>query len=256
VKRSLVAIGLVVVVGSGSAFAADATSAWKKVLSKCAKTDLIKNQVLFFGLSNTTGPGSVWRFADDKSIRLLFDLADALPNEADRSQVVQMNNVVPCSGVSTSSWNLKLGLPFATGATPLSLDISAALGRASKVTVSVTGFAVDTLKEVPWEQKLKGLGPSSPYVVRLQAPGGILASNAVKVTGLKAEFVFGSKLSADVEAKFKGKTFVPIPELVPLAPPRLPRSRLREPRTRRRRQGHRPRQLMPRSQLEPPFTRM
>jgi hypothetical protein len=208
VKKAWIAVGLMLCMTPGIGFAADATSAWKKVLKKCAKSDFIKKQTLFFGLSNTIGPGSVWRFADDKSIRLLFDLADALPNQADRDQVLQLSNIGDCSGDSTSNWNLKLGLPISTGTTPLALDIAAALKRASKVTVSVTGFSVDLLKEVPWEEKVQALGPDSPYVKRLHASDGIVASNVLKVAGLKAVFVFGTSLSADVEAKFQDKTFV------------------------------------------------
>src|SRR5712691_5637897 len=78
----------------GLCLAEDASSAWRKVLQKCAKSDVIGKQSLFFGLSNGIGPGSVWRFADDKSIRLLFELSDAIPSETDRFTLIRSNNVV------------------------------------------------------------------------------------------------------------------------------------------------------------------
>src|SRR5258707_8774194 len=110
---------------AGPMFAQDASTAWKKILKNCARTDVIGKQSLFFGVSNRIGPGSVWRRADDGSIRLMFELSDAFPKDSDQAKIVKANNISNCFGSSSSKWDVKLGLPFATGATPLSLDIGA-----------------------------------------------------------------------------------------------------------------------------------
>lgn len=189
------------------AFADDATTAWRKILRKCAASDVIGNQALFFGVSNSVGPGSVWRFADDKSIRLLFELSDAFPNEGQQTVLVRSNPVAQCAGDSTSSWNLKISLPFSTGAIPLAADVEAILARARRVTVSVSGFAIDELKEVNWKQAFQGLPANNPYRSEVNQPNRIIAENVVKITGLRAVFVFGGQLSADVQARFQGKSF-------------------------------------------------
>src|SRR5262249_16346490 len=138
-------VGAIVVMLSAAtqAFAEDASIAWRRILQKCAASDTLGKQAFFFGVSNSIGPGSVWRFADDKSIRLRFELSDAFPAEAQRAILVKSNPIARCAGDSTSNWDLKLSLPFATRAIPLAGNIAATLGHAKKITVSVSGFAID-----------------------------------------------------------------------------------------------------------------
>lgn len=190
-----------------SAHAADATTIWKTVLKKCAKSDLLGRQQLFFGLSNAAGPGSVWSYADDRSIRLEWELSDAFPNEADRAKVILPGLPVPCKGDKGTEWSLKFGLPFTTGGSPISADIAAVLGTASHVSVSVTSFTIDQLKLGPWRDSLKTLDESSSYGKVLNQPGGLIAVNGLRVSGLKAVFTFKGTLAAGVQAKFKNANF-------------------------------------------------
>jgi hypothetical protein len=106
---------------------------------------------------------------------------------------------------------LRFGLPFSTPINSLAANIAAILGRAKNVTVSVDGFGMDVLKEVPWRSAFKGLGAadsSNAYYSVLFEDGSVLAENVVKVRGLKAVFTFDRALSADVSATFSGKSFV------------------------------------------------
>jgi len=204
-KRIL--IFLVVLVAVGQGVAQDATTAWKKVLKNCANSNLIGKQSLFFGVSNTIGPGSVWRRADDNSIRLMFELSDAFPAAADQAKIVKTNQIAGCYGTSSSKWDLKLGLPFSTGATSLTLNIGALLGQAKSVTVSVTGFAIDDLAETNWKQAFAGLSTDNAYYKEAHQAGRLIAENGVKVTGLRAVFNYKTDIGADVQAQFKGKAF-------------------------------------------------
>jgi len=194
------------------AFGADATSAWRDVLQKCAASDLLgRRQVLFFGVSNTVGPGSVWRFSDDRSVRLLFELSDAVPSPDDRTKLMVISPMSQCVGKASSNWNLRFGLPFSTPINSLAANIAAILGRAKSVTVSVDGFGMDVLKEVPWREAFRRLGASGSsnvYYSVLFEDGSVLAENVVKVRGLKAVFTYDRALSADVAASFSGKSFV------------------------------------------------
>lgn len=192
---------------TGMMAADDVSTAWRKVLKKCAKSDVIGSQALFFGVSNNVGPGSVWRFANDKSLRLMFELSDVF-SPANQDSLVKFNNVAGCSGNSSSKWNLRLGLPFSTGVTPLSLDLGAQLEHARKVNLTITGWAIDDLKETNWKTafaKLRKSDPDNAYVKELEESNRLLAENVVKVSGLKVVFTFGTKLTADARARFKGK---------------------------------------------------
>ena len=189
-------------------FGQDASTAWRNIMKKCAKTDLIGKESLFFGVSNIIGPGSIWRRADDKSIRLVMVLSDPFPNATDQASIVREQNTVACTGNSSSSWSVKLGLPFSTGATPLTLDIGAVLGGAHKVTVSVQGYAMDTLDEADWQNAFLKLGTDNVFYQDAQKPNLMLAENAIKVTGFKAIFEYSHDIEADLSAKYKGASFI------------------------------------------------
>jgi hypothetical protein len=130
-----------------------------------------------------------------------------LPPTADLKKIVIENNAGSCSGNSSTDWNLTAGLPFSMSSGALSADLAATLQRARTVTVSVTSYSVDVLNESQWKAAFAPLPPSNIYKAALVQPGGLLAENVVRVTGLKAVFSFDNKLSAEVQAKFKGKTF-------------------------------------------------
>ena len=190
------------------AHAASATDIWKRVLSKCAKSNEIGKHVLFFGVSNTVGPGSVWRFdEDDKTIRLQYELSDAIASEQDRAKIVKVNSLGDCSGTADRSWDIKLGLPFSTGTTSVSLDIEAELKHANKITVGVTKMAVDNLKEVEWTTAMRKLPQDDPHRADLKKPGRVVASNVVKISGMKTTLTFSTALTADLKAKYQGTTF-------------------------------------------------
>jgi len=205
-KRALVMLLFLCV--ASPAFAQDASTAWRTIISKCAKSDLLGRESLFFGVSNLIGPGSIWRRADDGSIRLVSVLSDVVTNADDESKIVLANNIVACTGNSKTGWNIKFGLPFSTGATALSLDIGAILGGAHSVTVSVKGYAMDTLDEDNWKKAFLGLGQDNIYLQDARQPNRLLAENAVKVTGLTAVFNFNHDFSGDVQAKYNGKSFM------------------------------------------------
>jgi len=185
----------------------DATAAWRKILKKCAASADIGKESLFFGVSNTVGPGSVWRFADDQSVRLMYEHSDAFPQQATQAAMISNGTVSKCLGDASSSWDLRLILPFSTGATPLSFDLNTELGRARSITVSVKGWAIDVLKETVWKNNFRSMAQNNPYKTELNQPNRILAENVVKVTGLQTVFMFSGKLSVQVQAKFRAKTF-------------------------------------------------
>lgn len=200
VMRTLVA-ALFLLAISPQLFAADATKAWKSLLEQCAKSDLIGRHQLFFGLSNAAGAGSVWSFADDRSLRLQWELSDLIPAKARRDKVVLPGKPVRCNSDRTFDWSLSLGLPFSIG-NSIGADIAAVLGMARKVTLSITSYSVDMVKFGPFEADMND---PKIFAVKLKE-GDMIAANSVKVEGFRAVYLFKNALSSEIQAKFKNRT--------------------------------------------------
>ena len=70
---------------AGSPAFAQSNKTWRDIIEKCNPTQEIGKETLFFGVSNLIGPGSMWRRANDKSIRLVYELSDGFPNAPDQA---------------------------------------------------------------------------------------------------------------------------------------------------------------------------
>ena len=180
----------------------DSRAAWVAILGKCAKSQLIGKDVLYFGASNEIGPGSIWRQNSDGSIRLRYELSDIVPDSAKRMELIHPNNAVSCGGDSTSSWEVKLGLPFDGTVAPVSADVSADLKRADGVTVSVTSYAVDELKEGPYETMVRA---DDALQDEFTAPDRVIVENAVRIEGFSANFRFSKSVAEQLKGKYTSK---------------------------------------------------
>lgn len=180
----------------------DSRAAWVAILGKCAKSQLFGNDVLYFGASNEIGPGSIWRQNSDGSIRLRYELSDLVPDSAKRMELIHPNNAVSCGGDSTSKWEVQLGLPFDGTVAPVSADVSADLKRADGVTVSVTSYAVDELKEGPYETMIR---EDDALQDEFTAPDRVIVENAVRIEGFSAKFTFSKSIAEQLKGKYTSK---------------------------------------------------
>jgi hypothetical protein len=180
----------------------DSREAWIAVLSKCASTQLIGKDVLYFGASNEIGPGSVWRRNSDGSIRLRYELSDLEPDIVKCGALVHPNNSVTCSGNSAASWEVHLGLPFEGSVTPVSGDVSADLKRADTVSVTVNGWALDELKEGPYESMIRS---NDALQDEFTATDRVIVENAVRIAGFSADFKFSKSVADELKSKYSGK---------------------------------------------------
>jgi BON domain len=172
--------------------------AWRAVLKKCADTNLLGADVVYFGASNKVGPGSVWRKANDGSYRLFYELSDLEHDAERRKNLVIMNNSVGCQGMAATKWSIGVGLPFESEATPLKAEVSADLKRARDVNVAIDGYAMDELKEGLFEEVIR----SNPRLS--QNPSSfVIAANAIRVTGFSADFNFSEDDAAELRPKYK-----------------------------------------------------
>ncbi|HEY6769698.1 MAG TPA: BON domain-containing protein [Candidatus Sulfotelmatobacter sp.] len=179
----------------------DSRQAWLAVLNKCASTQLIGKDVLYFGASNEIGPGSIWRKSTDGSIRLRYELSDLETDSTKRAALIRENNSVACDGSSASTWDVKLGLPFEGTVTPLSADVSTDLKRADSVTVTVNGWAIDELKEGPFESFIRA---NNALQDEFSSPDRVVVENAVRIAGFSAAFKFSRSISDELRGKFSG----------------------------------------------------
>lgn len=207
-KKVLLVLGLVSALFAGFVIykilhpSQDSRAAWVAILGKCAKSQLIGKDVLYFGASNEIGPGSIWRQNSDGSIRLRYELSDIVPDSAKRLELIHPNNAVSCGGDSTSTWEVKLGLPFDGTVAPVSADVSADLKRADGVTVSVTSYAVDELKEGPYETMIRA---DDALQDEFTAPDRVIVENAVRIEGFSANFKFSKGIAEQLKGKYTGK---------------------------------------------------
>lgn len=183
---------------------ADQTSrqAWTAVLKNCADSDLLGKDTVYFGVSNQIGPGSIWRRATDGSLRLRYELSDIEPEPAKQAALIQLNNQVSCKGSSSSNWQIKFGLPFESAVTPVSADVESDLRRADNVMVSVNGWAVDDLKEGPYEHLIQNSAMKGEF----STSDRLVVENAYRIIGFSATFHFTKSIADQLRGKYKGST--------------------------------------------------
>src|SRR5258708_908582 len=111
-RRKFETLGVFICLISIAATAQTAESAWKHAFRQCGKSELSGKRVLFFGTSNTTGIGSVWR-KSDSSYNLRFDLPKLVPDASKRAGLIALGTApTECSGLHTGGLALALSLPF------------------------------------------------------------------------------------------------------------------------------------------------
>jgi hypothetical protein len=182
--------------GNPETGAPDARSAWINVLSKCASTQFLGTNVFFFGVSNSVGPGSVWRKESDGSLRLRFDLNELEPDAAKRAALVEVGNTADCSGQTGTKWRVALGLPFESQISGLNATLGGELRKARSVTVGVSGWNADVLRERAYEQLLK-IKPE--YGDEFIGDDRFVAENAIRVVGFNSSFEFDKSAAGNVK---------------------------------------------------------
>lgn len=190
---------------SAPMFGDSAQDAWKRILSKCANAAPLGRNLVYFGPSNDVGPGSVWRIANDHSLRLVWELSDAVPDVSVRDSLLRLNPPATCSGQQPTKWSLSVGFPFlsrlAAG------NLSADLSKAKKISVSVDEWRFVELKEGPYKRLLESADfKNRDYKTDLAGHDNIFIETAVQVTGLTTTLEFSSGDSVGLKAKYSTGT--------------------------------------------------
>jgi hypothetical protein len=179
----------------------DARTAWVEVLSKCATTEFIGSSVFYFGASNTLGPGSVWRKHTDGSLRLRFDLNELESDPTKRAALIQEGNAADCSGQQSRKWSVGLGLPFESQIVGLGANLGTELKKARVVTVGVTAWSADLLRERAYEDLLR---TKPQFADEFIEDDRLVAENAIKVRGFTSSFEFEKSIAAELKVELPG----------------------------------------------------
>lgn len=186
-----------------SGCANNAKTAWTKVAKNCAVSDLDGQKILFFGPSNTLGPGSIWREAPAEAnggYRARWD-ANAVPNAKAWSRT---GSEFSCQASSTTTFSGEAAAALTTDIAPLAADVQAAFKSARSVEVKTTMMRWDLLLEGPYELALLGLPGNSALKKDLMETGRLVLYRALKVRGFEAKLSFDKDTSAALKAKYQG----------------------------------------------------
>ncbi|MFU2327896.1 hypothetical protein [Pseudomonas sp. NFX98] len=176
----------------------DSKSAWADVAKNCAYSDLNENKLLFFGASNSIGPGSIWRLVPDGGgYRLRWD-SNKVPGDW-----IKPGQEFDCQGSESTKLTGGATVDFASGIAPLSASLKSELSKAKSVEVKVSKLKTILIEEGEFEQAIIALPQSSPLKQDLTRPGRLIMYQAVLVSGLEAKLVFDTAVGAEVGAKLK-----------------------------------------------------
>lgn len=178
-----------------------ARALWTDVVKKCAASDLLGKDVLYFGPSNPLGPGSVWRKGTDAGYYVRW-----LPSDVDSSPNSFIKDGTPfnCAGTSTTTTKLSPTAALQTSAVPVSADISGDFSKARKTTVTVNAAQWDEIVEGPFDQKVKALDPNNPVKVDLDTGTRYVSERALRITGMSADLEFSHDDAIALKAKYNG----------------------------------------------------
>lgn len=200
-KKSVFKVTVLVIVLLYAVACDDTRELWTSVLSKCATSDKIGADAIYFGASNTFGPGTIWRTREDGTYAPVWELGDLFPQESDRYKIVKVGNYADCSGMQSTSWEVKGDLPFQGGSTPISGELSTDLKKASSINVKVKNWRDVDLKEGVWKQMVGALTNDSQKTDIL-ADNRYLQETSIQVKGLTTLFTFDINTATNLKAKY------------------------------------------------------
>jgi len=171
---------------------------WKKVLRQCGQSEMLGDNVLFFGASNVVGPGSVWRKTESNGYANRFELGDMI------TDTIQLRKIVikgvasqECKAARNVTWRAGVALPFLSNIFGGN-GVDANLHRSRKATVSVDNLAMDIIKELMFETTIKDLRESDSSNIYLKdlldVQDRLVMTKAYRITGMVVKMEFDPKV--------------------------------------------------------------
>lgn len=176
---------------------------WTAVAKDCAVSDIDSKKMLYFGPSNTLGPGSIWREAPENAgggYRVRWD-STAVPGVSNWSRD---GAEFACQNATRRRLTGQAAATFASQLSPLSAEASADFARAKSAEVKASMMKWDLLLEGPYEQAVIGMPPGSQVQEDLRRPGRLVLYRALKVRGFEAKMTFDDAVGAQLQGKYSG----------------------------------------------------
>ncbi len=181
----------------------DSRNAWNNVLQHCANSDLNSQTILYFGPSNSLGPGSIWRKASDGGYRLGYELKDILGMPADNTLIVK-GDPVGCNGSTSSTSDFGASLNFDGNSLPLTASLQADIKSAKNVQAEATSISWDLIKEGPYTAGISQLPAGNAVRSYIGSDDKLVMYRALRVTGYSAKIDFNQADVAGLQAKYAG----------------------------------------------------
>ena len=181
---------------------------WTQYIEACGPSAQL-NKNAYFLASNNIGPGSVWGTAGGTANLDALPSAYLGPPNPATQQYAGVNyatSATSCSGTSTRTWDLTLGLPISISN---EADLTAALSisNVKTITVSIASVEIDSVPAATWEDAANKLNPTSSEFMDAADGHHFLMSAAEAVTGLTIKYTLNSAVSANVKGNIQaGKT--------------------------------------------------
>jgi hypothetical protein len=180
---------------------------WMRVLRQCGDLGSLQNDFIYFGVSNSLGPGSVWRQKQDGSWQPRAMLSNLTTNEKALSQILVKGKPASCNGKSSFEWKLSPSLALSSRVSPLNAEISASLNKAKAVTVSIKNWRIDELIEAPFEAEVFKRQVTDIYRREVFNVNHVLMTRGVWVSGMTATLTFSKEDAAQAKASI-GKSIL------------------------------------------------
>ncbi len=177
----------------------DAKTAWTNVIKKCADNDLNGKTILYFGPSNTLGPGSVWREGNNGGYYVRYDLEQMSGHE------MFINKGVPstCDGTSTTKFGLKASIGLTSSVVPASGELVNDFKKAKDIQVKASSIAWDNVIEGSYETFVK-TAPLSAIREDLDKNNRRVLSRALRISGYSATLEFNDSDAIALKGKYSG----------------------------------------------------
>lgn len=179
---------------------------WRKVLKGCGQSEIMGNNVLFFGASNVIGPGSVWRKTESNGYANRFELGDMVKDTDQlRRIIIKGAPSKECSASKNVTWAAGVALPFLSNIFGGN-GVDANLHRSRRATVSVDNIAMDIIRELTFETTVKDIkkSDSSNIYVNdlLNIPDRLVMTKAYRITGMVVKMDFDPKVLEELKQKY------------------------------------------------------
>lgn len=180
---------------------------WQNALSQCASDDLLssknKKNLLFLGLSNVMGPGSVWRYdSTNHGYEPRWAIEKAITNVSDRKTLFNPSGASPnCSVNFSVSKSAQIKALFNVDTLKVGAGANIALDKSTSMQITFNKWHKDIIDEVAYETWIQQAYQQNAYAKDVLKANRMVMKSAIWVEGFNAKIKIDSKLLDSISAK-------------------------------------------------------